>query len=1023
MKLSLLCAILIISIYMDRDVMFSVKAKRFFAGAFSAVLAMTTILFLSGAAYATSNLDTDMQYADGSEISQSRFLADYTQTVYNERNGMFSAEVNGIYQSDDGYIWIATYGGLMRYDGNDFSLISKVKDGYLPNISAMDVCEGADGSIWVATNGNGILVLYKDFTHRFIDTDDGLPSLSVRSVKSDSEGNIYAGTTDGICRIDANCNTRNYLSTKNMFIRDIEIGDDNSVYAVASDGYLVCIEANGNIIAKKYEADFTCLLLKPNSIQIGTSTGNIANVTYNNGRYNVEYITLESAGEIHDIYRDADGNVWLMTDKVLGMLSENNKLTIIDKLAFSSNFNRIIQDRDKNYWISSDKYGIIKAVKSRFTDFGFEYGLPETVVNSIVIYNRGYYIGTDDGLFVVRNGALTETELTKRLAGVRIRQLFVDSDNLLRIATYGENTALVTLYPDGKFEMMTTLPNCKIRNVNQLADGSLIIGTANGAYVVKDKKITEMYTTSDGMTNTVILCTCQDKNGTVYVGTDGGGIYTVKDGEMNVIDESDGLDGEVILRMVYDEKRDVVWVSTGNNVMYLKDGKVFKADSNKIHNNVFDFVIIGDNIWLTSSNALYVINADDMLTADGAPSMMSIPQSYGLSSSICSNSWNCLSDSGMLYLCCIKGVNSVDTSINSLDSYMPGILLSNVVTDSTEYYNADTISLPCENQRVTINLSVLNYVPSDGITVRYYLEGQDSATNTVNSNDLSSISYTNLSGGSYVFHLDVIDSDGLSYPAVTVNFNKDYYFFEQPLVIIGMVVIAALILTLIVLQIIRHRDNLAMKRQNELKNILNQAIAAITNTIDAKDAYTSGHSTRVAKYSVRLGKHLKLGKSELEDLYYTALLHDVGKIGVPDSVLNKPGRLTAEEFEIMKQHTTIGGEILSSITAIKDISLGAKQHHEKWDGNGYTEGLSGENICLNARIICVADSFDAMATNRAYRKHLDKETVINEFTRCTGTQFDPAIAKIMLEMISSGEMDDAFTDDASPEPNDAQPKQ
>lgn len=226
----------------------------------------------------------------------------------------------------------------------------------------------------------------------------------------------------------------------------------------------------------------------------------------------------------------------------------------------------------------------------------------------------------------------------------------------------------------------------------------------------------------------------------------------------------------------------------------------------------------------------------------------------------------------------------------------------------------------------------------------------------------------------------------------------------------GLIIISVAVIVYIVSLIFRLREKSMLKRQNELKQILMQATQAITGTIDAKDKYTSGHSMRVADYSVKIGRRLKMSESELDNLYYVALLHDVGKIGVPDDLLTKPGRLLPEEFEIMKKHVTKGGEILANITAIKDVSLGAKQHHEKYDGTGYTEGLKGEEICLAARIICVADSFDAMATNRSYRKHLEKQKILNELYRCRGTQFDPQIDDIMVEMITSGALDDVFNE-------------
>ena len=144
---------------------------------------------------------------------------------------------------------------------------------------------------------------------------------------------------------------------------------------------------------------------------------------------------------------------------------------------------------------------------------------------------------------------------------------------------------------------------------------------------------------------------------------------------------------------------------------------------------------------------------------------------------------------------------------------------------------------------------------------------------------------------------------------------------------------------------------------------------------------------------------------ELDHIYYIALLHDCGKIGVPDAVLNKPGKLTDEEFATIKSHTVRGGEILKSFKSLKDAELGALYHHERYDGKGYPEGRAGEDIPFVARLICVADSFDAMNSNRVYRKMLTKERIISEIETNRGLQFDPEIADVMLKLLKDGVID------------------
>ena len=192
------------------------------------------------------------------------------------------------------------------------------------------------------------------------------------------------------------------------------------------------------------------------------------------------------------------------------------------------------------------------------------------------------------------------------------------------------------------------------------------------------------------------------------------------------------------------------------------------------------------------------------------------------------------------------------------------------------------------------------------------------------------------------------------------------------------------------------KDKLMTKR---FSNLAIQTILALSDAVEAKDIYTKGHSQRVAKYSKEIAQRMGYDDQQMNEVYYIGLLHDIGKIGVHDSVINKPGRLTDEEFNEIKRHPVMGYDILKNITEIPDVSIGAKWHHEKYNGTGYPDGLSGEEIPLIARIIAVADAYDAMTSNRSYRDLLPQSKVRSEIEKNMGIQFDPSIAKIMLDMI------------------------
>ena len=207
----------------------------------------------------------------------------------------------------------------------------------------------------------------------------------------------------------------------------------------------------------------------------------------------------------------------------------------------------------------------------------------------------------------------------------------------------------------------------------------------------------------------------------------------------------------------------------------------------------------------------------------------------------------------------------------------------------------------------------------------------------------------------------------------------------------------------------------SVKQMDEIKKInekledskeqLEQAyldmIQTLRYTVEAKDSYTRGHSDRVSEYSVLIGEKLGLSEEQIKTLRIGGLFHDIGKIGIPDSILLKPAKLTDDEYSQIKNHPSIGAHILGNATIFKEIIPIVKHHHEKYDGNGYPSRLKGEEIPYMARIAAVADTFDAMTSRRSYRGPIDIEHVKEEIKRCEGTQFDPQIAEVFLDILNN----------------------
>ena len=191
------------------------------------------------------------------------------------------------------------------------------------------------------------------------------------------------------------------------------------------------------------------------------------------------------------------------------------------------------------------------------------------------------------------------------------------------------------------------------------------------------------------------------------------------------------------------------------------------------------------------------------------------------------------------------------------------------------------------------------------------------------------------------------------------------------------------------------------KKTQENADLFLHIVEALADAIDAKDTYTNGHSGRVATYAREIAVRYGYSPKREKNIYMMGLLHDIGKIGVPDAIINKPARLTDEEYDTIKMHTVMGAKILNNIVEMPSLVTGARWHHERYDGLGYPDGISGKNIPEEARIIAVADAYDAMSSRRSYRGIMPQDKVRAEIEKGKGSQFDPVFADIMLSMMDA----------------------
>lgn len=943
------------------------------------------------------------------------FLADYNQVLYNSESGMEANEANDVCQTSDGYIWIATYSGLMRFDGAKFQRFNTKADNFTAK-SATTLFEDSRKRLWVGTNDKGLFVR-ENGRFRHIEDASGGGFNTIRALAEDAAGRIYFGAGSGIGVVSDKGLVRVGMGEWNSsFLLDMSAAPDGSVWAVARTGELFVLrdgKLKRRFTQKELGGHGVISILQHSSGTMygGLSDGGLLQITYTGGELTTRLIKTPGMSSVNGLFEDRSGRLWLCADNGPAYFDADFKFHKVDGCRLNSSLERILQDYEGQYWLASSRQGMLQLSRNKFTDINFALGVPAGVVNAALAEEGRLYIGSDEGLCIAdKNYRFIETPYTKALAGKRVRHLMRDSKGNLWISVYSTGDGLMRVKPDGSvriFSKADGMPNNKIRMTMERANGDVVAATNGGGAVIRGDKVVQTIGAREGLTNLTILTLCENGEGALCIGTDGGGIFMMKDGSFKNYTADDGLNAGVILRLFYDKQYNGLWVSAGNGLCFMNAKGTIRqiAVDAPITSGIFDIVENSNGkLVLLADTGVHIADKKALFAGDDVK-WESYMHRDGLHSTVTANSWNLYDGSGKLYLCGTNGLYSINLDHVQKNKHRPKLAVNRVTADGKVFENTTKIEIPSTTKRLTVDLAVLSYMNPDYNRGQYRLKGFDKEDNYGGPKELSNISYTNLKGGTYTLEFTAENSDGVTSTApLEIIIVKERAFHEQPAVVVMAVLLLAALIFLLTRWYYQRRAKGLERRQEELRAIVAQAFSAIADTIDAKDTYTRGHSTRVAEYSRAVAKEMGFSQQQLDNLYYTALLHDIGKIGIPDNILNKPAKLTDEEYEIMKQHPAKGGHILRNITIIDEIKDGAAYHHEKYDGTGYNEGLKREGIPLIARIICVADALDAMASTRPYRTARSLDYILSELEKNTGTQFDPQIARIMIELLKNGKL-------------------
>ena len=944
----------------------------------------------------------------------------YTAVLYDNSSGLPTSVANDIVQSPEGFIYIGCYSGLIRYDGNTFYRYSASTGIF----SVVSLYMDSRGRLWVGTNDSGVAVL-EDETFRFYNREEGLRASSVRSVTEDAEGNIYVATTMGMAYIDT-AGAMHVIDNPQInteYIMELYAGSDGTVYGVTLTGGVFTVK-NKEVTYYKAEnmgaggvklTSANTVYADPDRagyVYVGSS-GVIYHGDLTSSAIDRELLYPGALGVVNAIRKLGD-QLWVCGENGVGIFGADGNFRQLQDLPMNNSIDRMIMDYEGNLWFTSSQQGVMKIVKNRFTDIGAVAKINLPVVNSTCLFGTDLYIGTNTGLYILNeNFQPVENALTALLEGVRIRCIKKDGDTLW-LCTYGDNGLVHYTPAAGTWEIYSVdavdadrrMLSQWVRMLTKLSDGRLVVAN-QGITIIENDAVTGHYDDASGISNLEVLCVEEGPDGKLYLGSDGDGIYVVDGARVYQLGTENGLKSGVVMRIKKDPKDDLYWIVTSNSLAYMKDEQVTTLFNFPYFNNFDIYFDNSDRAWVLCSGGVYVVKRDDLIADKEGMECVHYDSRSGLPGIPTANAFSDQESDGTLYICSKTSVYSVN--INAPEEDGSNLKLSVpflLIDDEVVWLHGKTeIHVPADCKRLNIYANAFTFALNNP-HLCYYLEGFDDEPIYATKQEMQYASYTNLKGGTYRFHLSLInEATGEVEQTLTVTIIKDKSYYEQPWFWTLMVTIALLIVAGAAFLVYHQKAKKLLQKQEEDAKLINQMTRVFSSCIDMKDAYTNGHSARVAKYTAMFAERLGKSPKEVEQIYNIALLHDIGKISIPDNILNKPGRLNDEEYAVMKSHSSRGYEILKDIDIAPGIALGAGYHHEKYDGTGYPKGLAGNDIPEIAQIIAVADAFDAMYSTRPYRRQMPLEKVAAEIERCSGTQFSPRVVAVFLQLVKEGVFD------------------
>ncbi len=791
----------------------------------------------------------------GLALDPQKEITQYVIDTWGLEDGLPQISIHAVIQTGDGYLWLGTQEGVVRFDGVRFEVYNKNRVEQIKNNWINVLFEDRQSVLWIGTRGGGVTCLHpREGKLTAITKEQGLAHNKIWSIYEDHEGSVWIGTEGGLNRLKngkiITYTTKEGLSNDRVMAihedrnGNLWIGTDGGGLNRWKDDRFITYTPNEGLTNDRVMAIYED---STGNLWIGTDNG--LNCLEPGQEKFVTYTTREglSSNRIRSIYEDRDMNLWIGTyDGGLNRL-EQGKFTVFtaqEEVSHDSIW-CIYEDREGSLWIGTYKNGLYRLRDGKFTTYSRLEGLLDDMVKSICQGPDGsIWIGTDGGgLNRLKQGKLTAYTTKEGLSDNQVKCLYCDQEGNLWIGT---GKGGLNRFKDGEFTLYTTkqgLANDLVRSLGEDRDRNLWIGTGGGLNRFKDGEFT-LYTTKQGLSSDIIRCIYEDREGILWMGTDGGGLNRLKDGNFSSYTTKEGLANDSVW-CIYEDRQQNLWIGTnGGGLSRLKNGEFINITSNEgLFGDTIHQILEDDkeNLWMSSNKGIFQVSSQDINDFIEGKSKILHCVSYnerdGMKSRECNGGTfpnGCKSRDGKLWFPTIKGVVTIDPNNIEKNELSPPVRIEEIIVDGREiksplFTTSEPIVLPPGKNKVEIHYAGLSFLDPKKVRFKWKLEGFDQEWQDIGT--WRTAFYSKVPPGDYTFRVKACNNDGKwNETGASISFSLEPHFYQA----FWFRSLCGLAIVLMGFAGYRFRIRLLKKREEELTGELRAQVEERTRDLEKR---------------------------------------------------------------------------------------------------------------------------------------------------------------------------------------------